>query len=197
MLVRSSLCLIPLCLATALGCAHSPSSLALTLTWSPSSDPGDVPSTSMEAFVGQTLQILPFTDARTVKEIGANHEESAPRPVITPDDVAAYLTSRAAIVLQASHVNVVPAGGTRLLQGAVNQFFVKEDNTYNGTVVMTFTLTNAQGKTLWQGVATGHSKRFGHSFDPGNYNECLSEATIEVFHDLLKNPDFLAAAHGR
>jgi hypothetical protein len=190
-----SAAVLTLVFAAPLRCHHEARSLALHLSWTPTSDASDGSSSTLDAFLNQKLQLLPFTDSRSQADIGENDEQTMPRPVTTPDDIPGYLTQHLGQALQGAHVNVVPTGGTRTLQGTLNQFFVKEDNMYNGTVILTFTLNDAQGKQLWQGVATGHSKRFGHSFSADNYNDTLSEATMEAVRDLLKNPSFLAAVH--
>lgn len=181
----------------ATGCHHSVhlDSLMVNLTWSPSSN-SDVSSAVTDAFLNQKVEVKTFGDVRTVKEIGKNTEEAGnPRPVTTQDDVAKFVTEHVASVLQSNHVTVVPSGATRTLRGDVVEFFTQEDNTYQSTVTLRFSLLDASGKEIFIGTGTGHAKRFGHSMDPQNYNETLSEGIAEAVRDVLKNPAFLAAAH--
>lgn len=204
--------LVLMCLAAIATSASAAEEHVLSLVWKPTSDVNDLPSVfsperwthdyakdppSSDAFEGLRVQVLPFIDARTEKTIGSNTEEHWPRPITTKDDVAAFVSSHLGEVLQAAHVNVVASGATRLLRGEVRTFFVDEDNTYRGTVILQLTLTDAQGHELWQGPATGHSKRFGHSLSEENYNETFSDSLVDAVTDLLKNHAFLRAAARR
>ncbi len=179
------------------GCHHSrPDSLVMNLSWSPTGDSNDVSSAVADAFLNQRVVIAPFGDVRQVREIGKNIEHSDhPLPVTTPDDVAKFVGDHVGSVLQSCRVTVVPSGGTRTLRGDVVEFFTQEENTYQSTVTIRFSLMDAAGKELFLGTGTGHAKRFGHSLDPENYSETLSEGVAEAVRDLLKNPAFLSAVH--
>lgn len=179
------------------GCAEHHDSLAMNLEWAPKSDPCDVSSTALSAFVGQTLQIMAFSDHRNTTEVGSNVEERTARPVTAMNNVPAFVTGHVADVFQECHVVLAPSGYTRILKGEVTQFYVKEDNDYNGTLILTLSLSDADGKQLWQGVAAGHSKRWGHSLSAENYNETFSESIIEAVKDLMGNSSFLDAVRGR
>ncbi|MHB8416695.1 MAG: hypothetical protein ACYDCL_01375 [Myxococcales bacterium] len=150
-----------------------------------------------DALEGHALRLPAFKDTRKAKPIGENVEKKDPRPVETLDDVAAFVTEHVSDKLQEAHADVVTEGANVTLQGAVQQFFVREDDRYHGTVVLRFTLSDAKGKTLWSGLATGHSSKFGHSYDPGNYNDALSDAVVDAVNDLLQSRSFLAAVSGR
>jgi hypothetical protein len=201
-------------------CGGSQSMINTPLNWKPSDDPSDFHTVSAEiknswgmtgatisgpdnlpkimaAFTGQKVQVMPFVDNRQVKDsIGANKENSTPRPVTTPDDVARFVSMHAEDVLRAAQIAVVPGGASRILSGELVQFFVTEDNRYNATVTLNLTLTDSAGKVLWQGPAVGQQNKFGHSFDASNYNEALSDAVVRALHTLLINDQFLAAVHG-
>ena len=198
------------------GCA-SPKLLATPLNWNPSDDlndlhvivgeyhngwggtmeatGADMSGQVADAFAGQQLQVMPLTDARTNKDIGQNLQKDAPRPVTTPDNVADFVTAHVGDVLKACRVPVATAGGTRILKGELNEYFVKEDSRYDGSVVIRFTLTDAQGHELWSGTEHGEQNKFGRSFEADNYNENLSDATVRAVHALLMDKAFLAAVH--
>lgn len=199
------------------GCA-SPMMLSTPLAWRPGDDPSDLRPVTAEfangwggtvqatgpdmsgqvysAFEGQSLLVTPFTDARVDRSaIGANQEKNPPRPVTTPDDVAAFVTAHVVDVLRASRVPVVSVEGTRVLKGAIVEYFVREENRYNGTVMLDLTLTDASGGTLWHGTVHGAQSKWGRSFSADNYNENLSDALVRAVHQLLMDPAFLAAVH--
>ncbi|MHB8420338.1 MAG: hypothetical protein ACYDCL_19880 [Myxococcales bacterium] len=204
--------------AGALAACAAPRMLMTPLRWNPSDDMGELKVVKAEysngwggtvqmtgpdmsdqvadAFAGQRLQIMPFTDARTIKNaIGQNLQDGAPRPVMTPDDVAAYVTRHVADVIRACRVQVVPTEGTRTLQGEVTEFFVREDNSYKASVMLRVTLTEASGQTIWTGSVHGEQNKWGKSFSADNYNEDLSDSLVRAVHQLLLDPAFLAAAH--
>jgi hypothetical protein len=156
----------------------------------------DMSGQVMDAFSGQSVQIMPLADTRTQKDaIGSNVEKSDPRPVTTKDDVALFVTEHVGDVLKACHVNVVSGGGSRVLKGEVLEYFTKEDNRYNASATLKFTLTDAGGKEIWSGLVVGKQNKFGHSFSADNYNECLSDALVRAVHQLLTNQAFLTAVH--
>ncbi len=185
-----------LLLAAAAGCAHAkPMSMTLNLVWT--SGAPDLQGDIANAFVGQKLALVPLVDGRSAKTVGQNLEEAVPRPVYTSDNVAAFLTSSMATLLQqAAGINLVQTGPTRVLRGVVTQFFVQEGGLYEGTVAIQFTLQDARGRTLWQGIEVGHSKRFGHSFEAENYDETLSEASKGAILNLLTDSQFQMAMRG-
>lgn len=78
------------------------------------------------------------------------------------------------------------------LTGKLTRFRVVESNkavgsTYNGEAQMTFTLQDAQGRTLWQGAASGDATRYGKSRSQENTNEVLSDAIKEAYANLFND----------
>lgn len=211
--------LLSLAAAVALaGCAPTKTMISTPLTWNPSDDVAglhavtatisngwggtleetgpDLTGQVVDAFLGQKLQVLPFTDARAHKDaIGQNLQNSQPRPVTTTDNVADFVTAHVTTVLKACHAPVVTGGATRLLKGEVAEYFVKEDNQYDGNVLLHFTLTDAAGSQLWSGSVLGHESEHGRSFSADDYNQDLSDSLIRAVHKLLMDPAFLLAVH--
>ena len=186
--------------------------LRIALAWRPTSDVNDLPSVfsperwthdatkdvpPSDTFDGLHVRVLPFVDKRKEKDVGANTEERWARPVTTDDDVAAFVTGHLGEVLQGAHVDVTDSGANRLLKGEVVTFFVNEENTYSGTVLLRVTVTDAHEHRLWEGTAVGHSHRFGHSMSEENYDETFSDSLVDAVADLLKNQSFQRAVRER
>jgi hypothetical protein len=84
-----------------------------------------------------------------------------------------------------------PAARTLILQ--VTRFDVDESNKalgsiYGTEVKVAFTLKDAQGKTLAEGMGTGTAHRYGKAHSPENINEVLSDALKETYANVLADP---------
>ena len=78
------------------------------------------------------------------------------------------------------------------LTGKLTRFRVVESNkavgsTYNAEAQVTFTLQDAQGRTLWEGAASGDATRYGKSRSQENTNEVLSDAMKEAYANLFND----------
>jgi len=80
-----------------------------------------------------------------------------------------------------------------VIKGDVQQFFVTETGSYVGDVRLNITVTDAAGKSLWQGSTAGSSERGGSSYSAVNYYESLSDALSVATSNLLQNQGFQAA----
>jgi uncharacterized lipoprotein YajG len=178
--------------APAPGGQISPDAFQIPLQWHPTDDPHDIPAFQINAFSGQSLQVAANDERPSPTLIGENREHGA-RSVVTTDSVAAYVAQNLANVLQMDGVRIVPAGGSRILSLAVAEFFVEEENTYQGSVTLRATLTNPAGKTLWQGSVRGTSHRFGRSLNVENYQETIADSTLDALRALMRNLEFQAA----
>jgi hypothetical protein len=181
---------------TGSACAH-PSAIVMPLEWSPTSDIRDLPPGSLELFGGRPVTVAPFGDRRTERNrVGSNLEHSPARPVSTPDDVAAFVTASVMKIFQANGILVSPSGGAFTIKGDVLEFFVTEENTYQGRVVIEIGVSDARGRESWRGVAVGASHRFGRSFKADNYNETLSDCVVAAMQQLFGRAEFQAALRG-
>jgi hypothetical protein len=54
-------------------------------------------------------------------------------------------------------------------------------------------VTNSGGKTLWEGMTSGSSTRFGRSYRAENYYETYSDALTVAASNLMQQPGFQAA----
>jgi hypothetical protein len=137
------------------------------------------------------------TDARTDNSaIGRNSEdESKPVPIYTtsrpPEEFLRDAVSRG---LATAGITIAPdrTGATKVLNLALKKFWVEETGTYQGTITADADLRDATGGRLWQGQVSGNNKRFGRSLSADNYDECLSDASIDLVQNLLRNEAFTA-----
>jgi Uncharacterized lipoprotein len=84
-----------------------------------------------------------------------------------------------------------PAARTLILQ--VTRFDVDESNKalgsmYSTEVKFAFTLKDAHGKALAEGMGTGTAHRYGHAHSPENINEVLSDSLKEAYANVLADP---------
>jgi hypothetical protein len=191
---RPALRIVLAAVAVALVGCHHADSMQLRLLWMPTDNPRDLPSGAIEAFRGQTVAVS-VTDTRqnSGPRVGQNNEENTPRPVTTTDNVPAFVSQSFASVLQSNGVTVVPTGATRVLRLELGELFVNEGNLYQGSVTLRVSLENGSGQVLWKGAMRGSSHRFGRSFTEENYEQVISDSTLDALRALLGNPDFQAA----
>ena len=167
----------------------------IPLQWRPTSSL-QLGTTQMTA---STVTIVPFTDARDNKElIGENREEDdTPKPVTTTDDVGAFVSKNIRQLFDQAGVKTVDSNAKVIIKGEVKQFFVREASTYKSTVAIHVTVIDQDGKTLWNGLASGDATRFGRSYQAENYYEVLSDAVVNTVSSMLQATDFQKAMSGR
>jgi len=144
-----------------------------------------------------TVTILPFSDGRDNKEfIGENREDDTPKPVTTPDDVGSFVSKNIRHLFDEAGVKTVDSNGQVTIKGEVKKFFVREESTYKSTVEIHLTVIDQDGKTLWNGLASGDATRFGRSYQAENYYEVLSDAVVNTVSSMLQAIDFQTAMSG-
>jgi Uncharacterized lipoprotein len=143
------------------------------------------------------IQFEMFQDVRDNKlAIGENDEDTQPKPVTTSDDVGAFVSTHMRELFQRAGLKTVDSDGAVTIKGEVRQFFVRETNTYQAEVAVRLTVVNSNGKTLWSGLASGDSSRFGRSYKLENYYEGLSDAIVNTVSSMLQSAQFQAALSG-
>ena len=173
------------------GCAHAPTSLNnIPLAWTPTDTVAEAGAVDMTGMADVKIQIAKFTDTRKNPALIAENREKGVKPVTTRDDVAAYVTDHLRDSLQTAGLSVTDTAGTPVLSGEIDNFFVTEVSTYHAEITMHVTLRSAAGKTLWTGIVGGSSTTFGRSYSAPNYYKVLSNAVVNVAHNLLANPAF-------
>ena len=145
-----------------------------------------------------TVTIAPFTDGRDNKElIGENREDDTPKPVTTTDDVGTFVSKNIRQLFDQAGVKTVDSNGEVTIKGEVKKFFVREESTYKSTVEIHLTVIDQNGKTLWNGLASGEATRFGRSYQAENYYEVLSDAVVNTVSSMLQATDFQKAMSGQ
>jgi hypothetical protein len=146
-----------------------------------------------EALRKRTLQIDQFADTRSSpNRIGTVEENQT--PVNTTSNVAAYCTQRFGQLLTSAGARIVTSGATITLRPELVVYQVIEGGLFNADVRIRVTALE-NGKVVYEGTHSGKSKRWGHSRNPENYNEALSNALFEATQQLLED-DQLASALG-
>jgi hypothetical protein len=89
-----------------------------------------------------------------------------------------------------------------VLTGKVTRFALNESNKpvgsmYNADVKMAFTLSDTQGRVLWEGTAGGDAARYGKSRSADNANEVLSDAIKSTYSDAFNSPGLQDAWLGK
>jgi hypothetical protein len=147
-----------------------------------------------EAFLKTKFKVAPMKDLRdNPKVIGENREKTPPRRVTTNDDVPAFVTAQFKTLLAGAGLTVVDGGEDAIINGEIKQFFVTETDQYVGNVSLHITATDPSGKTLWEGVTSGESSRFGRSYRADNYYQSLSDALSVATSHLLEDSAFQSA----
>jgi len=170
----------------------------IPLVWKPTSAIGKGLALDLTNLGDRKIQIETFIDARQDKSglIGENREKAVPKKVSTPDSIPDFVTKNMRQLMSKVGLNVVESGGDAIVGGEIRSFFVAETDTYQGDVTLKVTVKDKSGKTLWTGVSSGASKRFGRSYKAENYYETLSDSVIEATQGLLQNPGFNKALAG-
>jgi hypothetical protein len=165
----------------------------IPLQWRPTSDLR-LGTTQMTA---SPVAIAPFTDGRDNKEaIGENREGDDPKPVTTSDDVGTFVSTHIRQLFDQAGIKTVDSNGAVTIKGEVKKFFVREGNTYKSEVAIHLTVVDQDGKTLWNGLASGEATRFGRSYNVENYYEVLSDAVVNTVSSMLQAADFQKAISG-
>jgi hypothetical protein len=144
-----------------------------------------------------SVTVATFTDDRDNKEaIGENRENEDPKPVTTSDDVGAFVSTHIRQLFDQAGIKTVDSNGAVTIKGEVKKFFVREGNTYKSEVAIHLTVIGQDGKTLWNGLASGEATRFGRSYKAENYYEVLSDAVVNTVSSMLQAADFQKALSG-
>ncbi len=176
-------------------CAHAKTTLLeqVPLEWKPTSSL-QLGTTQMSQ---AQIQFETFQDSRDNKTaIGENLEDEKPRPVTSPDDVGAFVSTHMRTLFERAGLKTVDANGSVTIKGEVKAFYVRETSTYKAEVAVHLTVIDASGKTLWNGLASGDATRFGRSYTRENYYEVLSDALVNTVSSMLQSAQFQNALSG-
>jgi hypothetical protein len=165
----------------------------IPLQWRPTSDL----RLGTAQMAASPVTIATFTDERDNKEgIGENTEDNEPKPVTTADDVGAFVSMHIRQLFDEAGIKTVDSNGAVTIKGEVKKFFVRERGTYKSEVAIHLTVIDQDGKTLWNGLASGEATRFGRSYKAENYYEVLSDAVVNTVSSMLQAADLQKAISG-
>jgi hypothetical protein len=163
------------------------------LQWRPTSDL----RLGTAQMIASPVIVATFTDGRDNKEtIGENREDGKPKPVTTSDDVGAFVSTHVRQLFNEAGIKTVDGNAAVTIQGEVRRFFVREGDTYKSDVAIHLTVIDQNGKTLWNGLASGEATRFGRSYKVENYYEVLSDAVVNTVSSMLQAAEFQKAISG-
>ena len=174
------------------GCASTATKLEnVPLVWQPEKQPQASAGAASASLFKTKIKVAPMTDSRKDPQLIAENREKTPfRTVTTSDNVAAFVTTNFKALLTSAGMTVVDSGESAVIKGDVKQFFVIETDEYAGEVSLGITVTDAAGKTLWQGDTKGTSTRFGRSYSLPNYYQSLSDSLSNATSHLLQDAEF-------
>lgn len=144
--------------------------------------------------LGDRPVVLSLTDGRSGSDpavIGENANDDQVLPMRASNDPLAWanevLKKNAADwgIKTADTASFTLAGKLVRLRALESKKAV--GSTYTAEVQVSFTLKNARGGTLWEGVAAGDSTRYGRKHSEENVSEVLSDATKQAYANLFNN----------
>jgi hypothetical protein len=184
------------------GCSHmgmndGDSGSAIPLVWKPTTSMAQSGTIELTGRANARVRVE-VTDSRDDPAlIGRNSEKLPPRKVTTPDSVRAFVNEHLSQLISGAGVIDVDNSGPVILKADIQQFFVEETETYSGDVRLKVTLTDSSGRSVWTGLTSGASMRFGRSYSAENYYEALSDSLVDAVRNLMRSATFrdaLAAA---
>jgi len=167
----------------------------LPLVWAGAAKPPPPSAAVASAFTTVAIEPGDFKDGRTTPPNVVGTYEDDGFKVTTKGDVRAFWAGRERVLLEGAGVHFQTPGGARL-DATLLQLDVLEGSTFNGTARMTFTVTTRSAQP-WSKSYDGHSKRWGRTHKPDNFDEALSNAIVDATRQLLVDPAFAAALQGQ
>lgn len=183
-------------------CASSPDLISFPLVYTPTNKADPTTALNLPPIPQGTLVFLPqVVDKRQVQDpnvLGVSEEANPDAPVYNAAGgqvPAEFMRNVMAKELAAMGLQVTadPVAATHTVQLQLDQFWLVEGSTFQGTVMGQAWLIDRSGTTRWQGAIGGKSSRWGRSLSPENYLQAISDATLEAAVKLATNPEFRAA----
>lgn len=166
------------------------------LSWRPtkSSEVAKLSPAMLLKLDGRPLRIAPFTEGRSEPTLIAENREDADKVhrLTTHDNVPAWIAAQVKALSSDLGLQVTDATDALTLHGEVRRFFVLETDQYRAEVRLKISL-ELGGHPRWTGMAVGSALEFGRSFKVENYQEALSDALLDAWTSLFRDPEFLAA----
>jgi hypothetical protein len=166
----------------------------IELKWTPTTELSAFEKLDYQHLLKIQLKIEAFADARSAQDpelIGENIEDSPKNlPVKTKSDIGKFYADGMMDVLRKLGFEISETAPEYILSGKITQLFVKEKDTYQGTLIMKLFLKKGT-KTVWEGVVNIENNRFGRSYKLDNYLEVYSDMGIQALIKLLETDQFV------
>lgn len=125
------------------------------------------------------------------------NDDDEPFPIKASTDVVQFVNETVQSLAVARRLKIAEAPERRL-NLRLSTFTVIERNkaigsTYSAEVHFAYTLTDAEGRQLVEGAASGVANRYGRARSSGNCAEVLSDALKDAFTNTLADPRLQAA----
>jgi hypothetical protein len=183
-------------------CASSSDVIAFPLVYQPTNKADTSKAAGLAPIPEGTLLFLPqVVDRRQIQDpniLGISQEADPDANVYNAAGgqvPTEFLRNVMAKELSAMGFQVTadPVAATHTVQLQLDQFWLVEGSTFQGTVMGQVWLIDRSGTTRWQGPITGKSSRWGRSLSPENYLQAISDATLEAAVKLATTAEFRAA----
>lgn len=172
----------------------------IPLVWKPTDEMGELGVVDLTGVLDQRIKFEDFTDGRTETDWIAENLEDADEGKIlrvsTPDDVGAWTADRFRYLANAVGYTLDDESPDVVVTGQIRRFFVTEINTYESDVGVRIEVATPEGETLWVGMVSGATSRFGRSYKAANYYETISDAVMRAFFNMAQTPAFRKALKG-
>lgn len=196
----SSFLLVLLAASVAYGRGATPKELVIDLKFNPQegvhSDSPALPPTMLEKSVELRVEDgRKEADPRVIGQGTGGDDKTF--PIRSGNDIAPFVKEVIDSVGKSwSLKRATPAD--RILDISVTRFFLDESNKalgsmYSSDVKLAFTLKDAKGKVLAEGVGSGSTHRYGRAHSVENSNEVLSDALKEAFANVLDDSSLQSA----
>ncbi len=162
----------------------------IDLYWKPTTSLSDLKKLDFNST--SSIKVL-LTDKRSVTPLNRVGERSEnPKeflPVETKNNIADFVNKGMNDTLKKVGLNITEGESDYVLSGEINEFYVTETNTYQGSFRVSAQLKKS-GKVVWEGNLFGKNSRFGRSYKLDNFMESLSDCIIDASYALLENEGF-------
>ena len=175
------------------GCANTGAGNSIPLVWKPTNRLAKTDTVDLTGRKDAKVRVEVTDNRKERSLIGRNTEKLPPRNVTTKDNVAAFVYDNLTRLISGTGLTEVDSTSAVLLKAEVLEFFVEETETYNGDVRLKVTLIDPSGTSLWTGITSGASTRFGRSYRAENYYETLSDSLVKAVQNLTQNASFRSA----
>ncbi len=167
----------------------------VNLEWKPTMKKTDINPEPLGVYKAITFKILSLTDTREDKRIiGKAYEDMKVRdafvPIATRVNVAQWLRNGLNRVFAELGIKTDDREGNLILEIEIVEFFIFDDFTQTGSVLMRINARNLEGMFIWEGLIKGTSDLYVHAGDSDGISECLSNTMMVTIYNLLTDHSF-------